>query len=86
MAARLGLPAHDQLRDSVAGPAWDGAAPEAAPAEKADAMPGGPGAVPVADDAAPPKKGSASVGAARQYAASTPARWARTPAAGRWSP
>ena len=68
MAARLGLPAHDQLHNLVASPAWDGAPLEAVLAAKADAMLGGPEAVLVVDDTALPKKGSASVGVAHQYA------------------
>ena len=68
MAMRLGLPAHDQLHNFVAGPAWDGAPLEAVLAAKADALVGGPDAVLVVDDTALPKKGSASVGVARQYA------------------
>jgi SRSO17 transposase len=68
MALRLGLPAHDQLHNLVASPAWDGAPLEAVLAAKADAMLGGPDAVLVVDDTALPKKGSASVGVARQYA------------------
>jgi SRSO17 transposase len=68
MSARLGLPAHDQLHNFVASPAWDGAPLEAALAAKADAMLGGADAVLVVDDTALPKKGSASVGVAHQYA------------------
>jgi SRSO17 transposase len=68
MSARLGLPAHDQLHNVVASPAWDGAPLEAALAAKAEAMLGGPDAVLVVDDTALPKKGSASVGVAHQYA------------------
>jgi DDE superfamily endonuclease len=86
MSMRLGLPAHDQLHNFVASPAWDGAPLEAVLAAKADAMVGGPGAVLVGavlvvDDTALPKKGSASV-ASRT---STRARSARTPTARRWS-
>ena len=68
MAMRLGLAAHDQLHNFVASPAWDGAPLEAALAAKADALVGGPDAVLVVDDTALPKKGSASVGVAHQYA------------------
>ncbi len=68
MSARLGLPAHDQLHNFVASPAWDGAPLEAALVAKADAMLGGADAVLVVDDTALPKKGSASVGVAHQYA------------------
>jgi SRSO17 transposase len=68
MAARLGLPAHDQLHNFVASPAWEGGALEAVLAAKADAMLGGASAVLAVDDTALPKKGSASVGVAHQYA------------------
>jgi SRSO17 transposase len=68
MAARLGLPAHDQLHNFVASPAWDGAPLEAVLAAKADALLGGADAVLVVDDTALPKKGSASVGVGHQYA------------------
>jgi SRSO17 transposase len=69
MAMRLGrLPAHDQLHNFVASPAWDGAPLEALLAAKAGALVGGPDAVLVVDDTALPKKGSASVGVAHQYA------------------
>jgi SRSO17 transposase len=68
MAARLGLAAHDQLHNFVASPAWDGDALEAVLAAKADALVGGGDAVLVVDDTALPKKGSASVGVAHQYA------------------
>ena len=68
MAARLGLAAHDQLHNFVASPSWDGAPLEAVLAAKADALVGGADAVLVVDDTALPKKGSASVGVAHQYA------------------
>ncbi len=68
MSMRLGLPAHDQLHNFVASPAWDGTPLEAVLAAKADALVGGRDAVLVVDDTALPKKGSASVGVARQYA------------------
>ena len=68
MATRLGLPAHDQLHNFITSPSWDGAALEAVLARKADALVGGPDAVLVVDDTALPKKGSASVGVAHQYA------------------
>ena len=67
MAMRLGLAAHDQLHNFVASPSWDGAPLEAVLAAKADALVGGADAVLVVDDTALPKKGSASVGVARQY-------------------
>jgi SRSO17 transposase len=68
MAMRLGLAAHDQLHNFVASPSWDGAPLEAVLAAKADALVGGADAVLVVDDTALPKKGSASVGVAHQYA------------------
>src|SRR5215217_2518302 len=68
MSMRLGLAAHDQLHNFVASPAWDGAPLEAVLAAKADALVGGRDAVLVVDDTALPKKGSASVGVAHQYA------------------
>ena len=68
MSMRLGLAAHDQLHNFVASPSWDGAPLEAVLAAKADALVGGADAVLVVDDTALPKKGSASVGVAHQYA------------------
>jgi SRSO17 transposase len=68
MSMRLGLAAHDQLHNFVASPSWDGAPLEVALAAKADALVGGADAVLVVDDTALPKKGSASVGVAHQYA------------------
>ena len=68
MSARLGLPTHDPLHNFVASPAWDGGALEPVLAAKADALVGGADAVLVVDDTALPKKGSASVGVAHQYA------------------
>src|SRR5215203_2975541 len=67
MAARLGLSGHDQLQHFVASPAWDDAALWRVLAERADRLVGGPGAVLVIDDTALPKKGTLSVGVARQY-------------------
>jgi SRSO17 transposase len=67
MAARLGLPGHDQLHHFVASPAWDDAPLWRVLAETADRLAGGPGAVLVIDDTALPKKGELSVGVARQY-------------------
>src|SRR5215217_3089669 len=60
MAARLGLPGHDQLHHFVASPAWDDAPLWTELAREADRLVGGPGA-------ALPKKGALSVGVARQY-------------------
>ena len=68
MAARLGLPGHDQLHHFVASPAWDDAPLRRVLAEAADRLAGGPGAALVIDDTALPKKGTASVGVAPQYA------------------
>ena len=84
MAASLGLSGHDQLQHFVAGPAWDDAPLWRVLAERADRLVGGPGAVLVADDTALPKKGTLSVGVARQYcgqlgkeASSAARRWSR---------
>src|SRR3712207_4456624 len=68
MAAGLGLSGHDQLHHFVASPAWDDGPPLwRVLAQKADRLVGGPGAVLVVDDTALPKKGTLSVGVARQY-------------------
>jgi SRSO17 transposase len=67
MAARLGLPGHDQLQHFIASPAWDDGPLWRVLAEQADRLVGGPGAVLVIDDTALPKKGALSVGVARQY-------------------
>ena len=67
MAARLGLPGHDQLQHFVASPAWDDAPLWRVLAERADRLVGGPGAALVIDGVALPKKGAFSVGVARQY-------------------
>ena len=67
MAARLGLPGHDQLQHFVASPAWDDGPLWRALAREADRLVGGPGAARVIDDTALPKKGVLSVGVARQY-------------------
>jgi SRSO17 transposase len=67
MAAGLGLSGHDQLQHFIASPAWDDAPLWRVPAEQADRLVGGPQAVLVIDDTAPPKKGRLSVGVARQY-------------------
>ena len=66
MAARLGVPGHDQLQHFVASTAWDDAALWTALAHEADRLVGRPDAVPVIDDKALPKKGELSVGVARQ--------------------
>src|SRR5215213_7270984 len=67
MAASLGLSGHDQLQHFIASPAWDDAPLWRVLAKKADRLVGGPQAVLVIDDTALPKKGTLSVGVARQY-------------------
>jgi SRSO17 transposase len=67
MAARLGLPGHDQLQHFVASTAWDDGPLWTALAQEADRLVGGPGGYLVIDDTALPKKGTLSVGVARQY-------------------
>ncbi len=67
MAARLGLSGHDQLQHSIASPAWDDGPLWAALAREADLLMGGPDALLVIDDTALPKKGTHSVGVARDY-------------------
>ena len=67
IAARLGLPGHDQLHHFVSSPAWDDAPLWRVMAEQADRLVGGPEAVLVIDDTAVPKKGTLSVGVAPQY-------------------
>ena len=67
MAARLGLPGHDQLHHFVTSPAWDDAPLWRVLAEQADRQVGGEDAVLVVDDTGNPKKGTASVGVAPQY-------------------
>src|SRR5689334_8209659 len=67
MAASLGLSGHDQLQHFIASPAWDDAPLWRVLAEQADRLVGGPKAALVIDDTALPKKGTLSVGVARQY-------------------
>src|ERR687886_1276484 len=67
MATSLGLSGHDQLQHFIASPAWDDAPLWRVLAEQADRLVGGPQAVLVIDDTALPKKGTLSVGVARQY-------------------
>jgi len=67
MAASLGLSGHDQLQHFIASPAWDDGPLWRVLAEQADRLVGGPEAVLVIDDTALPKKGTLSVGVARQY-------------------
>jgi SRSO17 transposase len=67
MSACLGLSGHDQLQHFIASPAWDDGPLWRVLAERADRLVGGPDAVLVIDDTALPKKGTLSVGVARQY-------------------
>jgi SRSO17 transposase len=67
MAARLGFRGHDQLQHFVASTTWDDAPLRRLLVERAGALVGGPEAVLVVDDTALPKKGTLSVGVARQY-------------------
>jgi SRSO17 transposase len=67
IAARLGLPGHDQLHHFVSSPAWDDGPLWRVLTEEADRLVGGDDAVLVIDDTALPKKGTASVGVAGQY-------------------
>src|SRR3954462_7007259 len=67
MALQLGLGGHDQLQHFIASPTWDDGALWTVLAQQADRMIGGPDAVLVIDDTALPKKGTLSVGVARQY-------------------
>jgi SRSO17 transposase len=67
MAARLGLPGHDQLQHFIASPAWDDGPWWTVLAQQADRLVGGADAYLVIDDTTLPKKGTLSVGVARQY-------------------
>ncbi len=67
IAARLGLPGHDQLHHFVSSAAWDDAPLWRVLAEQADRLVGGTDAVLVVDDTGVPKKGTLSVGVAPQY-------------------
>ena len=67
MAIRLGLSGHDQLQHFIASPAWDDSPLWTALAREADRLVGGAKASLVIDDTALPKKGTLSVGVARQY-------------------
>ncbi len=58
---------HDQLQHFIASTAWDDAPLWTVLAREADRLVGGPGAFLVIDDTALPKKGTLSVGVARQY-------------------
>src|SRR2546421_6573133 len=68
MAERLAPGDYDQLHHFVAAGVWDAAPLEAELLIQADRLVGGSDAVLVIDDTALPKKGSASVGVAPQYA------------------
>ena len=68
MAARLGLPSHDALHHFVSAGRWDDEPLGAELLAQADRLVGGPDAVLIVDDTSLPKKGSASVGVAPQYA------------------
>src|SRR3712207_5594831 len=67
MAARLGLPGHDQLQHFIASPTWDDGPLWRELARKADQLVGGRKTSLVIDVTALPKKGTLSVGVARQY-------------------
>ena len=67
MAASLGLSGHDQVQHFIASPAWDDGPVWRVLAEQADRVVGGSKAALVIDDTALPKKGTLSVGVARQY-------------------
>src|ERR671913_1323866 len=62
MAARLGLPGHDQLQHFIASPAWNDGPLWTELARQADRLVGGANAFLVVDDTALPKKGTLSVG------------------------
>ena len=68
MAARLGLRSHDALHHFVSAGRWDAEPLAAELVAQADRLVGGPDAVLIVDDTALPKKGTASVGVAPQYA------------------
>ncbi len=68
MAARLGLRSHDALHHFVSAGRWDAEPLAAELMAQADRLVGGTDAVLIVDDTALPKKGSASVGVAPQYA------------------
>src|SRR5215212_10895424 len=68
LAARVAPADYDQLHHFAAVGPWDAAPLEAELLAQADRLVGGPDAVLVIDDTALPKKGTASVGVAPQYA------------------
>jgi SRSO17 transposase len=67
IAARLGLPAHDQLHHFISSPAWDDAPLWGMLARQANGLAGGSDAVLAIDAAVLSKTGSLSVGVAAQY-------------------
>ena len=67
MAAREGDVGYDQLHHFIASGVWDAAPLEKALLVEADRMVGGADAWLIVDDTAIPKKGTQSVGVARQY-------------------
>ena len=68
MAARLGVCGHDALCRFVLAGRWDAEPLAAELMVQADRLVGGPDAVPIVDDTALPKKGTAWVGVAPQHA------------------
>lgn len=68
MAVRLGLRSHDALHHFVSAGRWDAEPLGAELLAQADRLVGGSEAVLIVDDTALPKKGTASVGVAPQYA------------------
>jgi SRSO17 transposase len=66
MAARLTRSGHDQRQHVIASPAWDDGPLWRELASEADRLVGGPDACLIIDDTALPKKGTLSVGVARQ--------------------
>ena len=68
MAARLGLRSHDALHQFVSAGRWDAEPLAAELLAQAGRLVGGPDGVLIVDDTALPKKGTASVGVASQYA------------------
>jgi SRSO17 transposase len=67
MSTQLGLSGHDQLQHFIASTAWDDGPLWTVLAHEADRLVGGADAYLVIDDTAVPKKGTLSVGVARQY-------------------
>lgn len=68
LAERQGMASHDALHHFIAVGPWDEAALEEELSRQADRLVGGPDAYLIVDDTALPKKGTASVGVAPQYA------------------